>query len=71
MILNVYLHNSFVGTLDIQASEPFFGFKYSDEYLSSPDAQPLSLSLSLINTRFPFNQAQPFFEGLLPEGIDI
>ena len=68
MKLNVFRDHILVGVLDIQASEPFYGFKYDGEYLSFADALPLSLSLPLNESRFPFDRTQPFFEGLLPEG---
>ena len=68
MILKVFRDDLLVGILDILASEPFYGFKYDGEYLSSPEALPLSLSLPLNELRFSSEQAQPFFEGLLPEG---
>ena len=68
MKLNVYRNDLLVGVLDIQASEPFYGFMYDGEFLSSAEALPLSLSLPLIESRFTFDLSQPFFEGLLPEG---
>ena len=68
MKLNVFRDNEIIGSLDILASEPFFGFTYAQQYLNSPKARPLSLSLPLVETRFSGINAQPFFEGLLPEG---
>lgn len=68
MKLAVFRNNLKLGTLDIQASESFFGFAYDNDYLSTPEAYPLSLSLPLTNIRYTSNQAQPYFEGLLPEG---
>lgn len=68
MKLNVYRNAVRVGMLDIFTNEPFFGFTYDSEYLASPNARQLSLSLPLAEARYPSNAARPFFEGLLPEG---
>jgi serine/threonine-protein kinase HipA len=66
--LDVYRNQSLVGRLDIEAGEPFYGFSYASEYLESPSALPLSLSLPLQAARFTGLEALPYFEGLLPEG---
>jgi len=68
MRLTVIRGNIKVGTLDMAANEPFYGFTYDSHYLSSNAAMRLSLSLPLSDARFSGIQAQPFFEGLLPEG---
>ena len=44
-------------------------FAYSDSYLKSEDAAPISLSLSLQPEPFSPAQTRNFFEGLLPEGF--
>jgi len=68
MGLNVYRNNKKVGLLDIEANEPFYGFTYDSEYLAIETAQPLSLSLPLTESRHSGSVAEPYFEGLLPEG---
>jgi len=68
MKLNVFRDNIKIGSLDIHANEPFYGFTYDSIYLNSPVAKPLSLSLPLTESRYSGIQAQPYFEGLLPEG---
>jgi len=68
MKLNVFLGNVKVGSLDILANEPFYGFTYDSGYLASPSALPLSISLPLTHSRYHGIEAQPYFEGLLPEG---
>ena len=68
MKLNVFRGLVKVGSLDILANEPFYGFTYNSEYLVSPSALPLSLSLPLTQSRYNGIEAQPYFEGLLPEG---
>lgn len=52
MTLVVYSCGRRVGTLDMAANEPFYGFTYDSAYLSSADAMPLSLSLPLQQARF-------------------
>jgi len=67
MSLDVFRNDIKIGVLDIQANEPFYGFEYDVDYLASPGARPLSLSLPLVETRYSSDRAQPYFEGLLPE----
>lgn len=43
-------------------------FRYDTEYLSSPDARPLSLSLPLRPEEYNSKECLPFFTGLLPDG---
>ena len=68
MKLNVFRDKVKVGSLDILADEPFYGFTYDSGYLASPSALPLSLSLPLTQSRYCGTEARPYFEGLLPEG---
>jgi len=68
MKLNVFRGSVKVGSLDISENEPFYGFTYDSGYLASPSALPLSLSLPLTQSRYHGIEAQPYFEGLLPEG---
>ncbi|MDR2721663.1 MAG: HipA domain-containing protein, partial [Coriobacteriaceae bacterium] len=56
-----------VGTL--QTTDENTVFTYTSEYLSSPKANPLSLTLPLQSAAFSVKQTQAFFEGLLPEGV--
>lgn len=44
-------------------------FKYSEDYLSSQGAVPISISLPLQAETFSASQTRNFFEGLLPEGF--
>jgi len=68
MKLNVFRGEVKIGSLDILAGEPFYGFTYGSEYLASPSALPISLSLPLTESRYRGIETQPYFEGLLPEG---
>lgn len=44
-------------------------FRYSEDYLDSPFARPISLSLPLRAEAYNYEQTRIFFEGLLPEGF--
>ena len=68
MKLSVFRGDVKIGLLDLDVNEPFFGFTYDNEYLASSLAMPLSVSLPLTDIRYPAYKAQPYFEGLLPEG---
>ena len=48
-------------------------FSYASEYLASPDAMAVSLSLPLQAEPFEDKHLFPFFDGLIPEGwlLDI
>ncbi len=44
-------------------------FSYAEEYLVSPGAVPVSVSLPLSDKEFSPDKTKTFFEGLLPEGF--
>ncbi|MEY8461539.1 HipA domain-containing protein [Eggerthellaceae bacterium 24-137] len=46
-------------------------FQYDTDYLGSPLAAPLSLSLPLQETAFSEEKLTPYFRGLLPEGAAL
>lgn len=50
-----------------------YDFTYRKDYLSLPDAQPVSLTLPLRKEAYRNEKLFPFFVGLLPEGwfLDI
>lgn len=64
--LEVWLFSEQAGTLFL--IEGRLNFRYATEWLSRPDAIPLSCSLPLQAEPFDDNQTRPFFAGLLPEG---
>ena len=68
MRLTVFREERKIGALDIHANEPFLGFTYDDDYVTSSDKNAISLSLPVVESRYSGKQARPFFEGLLPEG---
>lgn len=45
-----------------------FVFQYDTDYLSSAEAQPISLTLPLRTEAFESPVLFPFFDGLIPEG---
>lgn len=63
MILDVYLYGQLVGNISTD-SDSGFEFRYST---SSP--YQLSISLPIEKQVFPAKEAEPFFSGLLPDGI--
>ncbi len=65
--LEVFLNNRPVGTLRSDKKRRVV-FQYRREYLGTPDAAPLSLSLPLRELPFEEDLARPFFSNLLPEG---
>jgi len=62
----VYLRESKAGLLE--KAERGYRFYYFKEYLSSQDAQPVSLTLPLTEEPYESERLFPFFLGLIPEG---
>lgn len=52
----------------ITEDEQGYSFSYDEEYLSLPDAQPVSLTLPLRQEPYINNVMFSFFDGLIPEG---
>ena len=46
-------------------------FRYHEDYLASPAAAPLSLSLPLQAEPYTEEELTPYFRGLLPEGAAL
>lgn len=65
-ILDVYLHQNFVGNL-IQDAHGQMTFDYAESWLENPAAKPLSHSLPLTKKHFNRNECRGFFAGILPE----
>ena len=62
----VYLRESKAGLLE--KTERGYRFSYSEAYLSTKDAQPVSLTLPLTDEPYESERLFPFFLGLIPEG---
>ena len=67
----VYIWDRKAGLLE--QIEKKYRFSYDTEYLTSKDAQPISLTLPLTDLPYESNELFPFFYGLIPEGwlLDI
>ncbi len=64
--LDVYLHRKSVGRL-IQDDHGLLLFEYDENWLNSPDAIALSISLPLRKRQFRGKECKGFFSGILPE----
>ena len=62
----VKLSGRFVGAIEEDGGQTVF--TYSPEWLSQPDAVPVSLTLPLRDEPYVSQGLHPFFENLLPEG---
>jgi serine/threonine-protein kinase HipA len=61
----VYIHDKFAGSLE--ETEQGFDFTYEESY-SGP---PVSLTRPTKTRTYTYEDFPPFFEGLLPEGIQL
>lgn len=67
----VYYKDEFAGIIREDSSG--IVFTYDREYLNSPDAKPVSLTMLLREEPYTDKNMLPFFDGLIPEGwlLDI
>ena len=63
---DIYLGDKKAGLLE--RTEKGYRFTYYKEFISSQDAQPVSLNLPLIEDPYESESLFPFFLGLIPEG---
>jgi serine/threonine-protein kinase HipA len=63
----IVLHGIPAGTLEEHAMGKQYAFRYFQDY-SGP---PISLTLPLRKEEYMFDSFPPFFEGLLPEGVQL
>ena len=59
------MHNKITGILE--ETEQGFSFYYQAEY----DGQPISLTMPVQTKEYTFTSFPPFFDGLLPEGVQL
>jgi len=52
----------------LSESDEGYVFQYDEDYLSRPDAEPISLTLPLRSDAYQSPVLFPFFDGLIPEG---
>jgi serine/threonine-protein kinase HipA len=62
----VYVHDVFAGILE-SIDESQYRFTYQEDY----QGVPVSLTMPVKNRIYEFNEFPAFFEGLLPEGIQL
>lgn len=62
----IFCNNLFAGVLT--EADDGYHFKYYDEYISSPEAQSISLTLPIRDDEYISSVFFPFFDGLIPEG---
>jgi len=67
----VFYKEMFAGV--IEENEDAYMFTYSEDYVNSSNAKPVSLTMPLTTTPYKSKTMFPFFDGLIPEGwlIDI
>lgn len=63
----VYIGKKLVGFL----IEVEYKTKYSFQYIKGYSEQPVSLAMPTKESEYVFNKFPPFFEGLLPEGMQL
>ena len=63
----VYMHNSLAGYLYEEEKNKKYKFSYDENY----KGDPVSLTMPVDIKEFLFNSFPPFFDGLLPEGIQL
>lgn len=62
----VYMYNQLAGILT--EDETGYTFTYDSDYLASPNAEPISLTMPLTSESYHDTVLFPFFDGLIPEG---
>ncbi len=70
-IAYVYVRDTFAGTL--KETDSGYSFIYDNEYLSSENSTPVSLTLPMQKEEYTSKTLFSFFDGLIPEGwlLDI
>lgn len=66
-IAKVYVHNNLAGYLTEIEKNKEYKFSYDDNY----QGEPISLTMPVKFKEFYFNSFPAFFDGLLPEGIQL
>ncbi len=64
---DVSMHGIPAGTLEEHEQGKKYVFRYRGEY-SGP---PISLTMPVVQREFTFETFPPFFDGLLPEGVQL
>lgn len=64
---SVYVHNIFAGILTENEDKSLWTFTYTENY----QGEDVSLTMPISQKAYTFDKFPPFFEGLLPEGIQL
>ena len=64
---NVYMHGEKAGVLIEDKKKEKYRFIYDEDY----DGQPISVTMPVEKQEFKYDHFPPFFEGLLPEGVNL
>jgi len=65
--IKVFNFGEYAGDLIEFEKKKLYKFIYNDEY----NGKPVSLTMPMDKREYQFDQFPPFFEGLLPEGIQL
>ena len=65
--IKVFNFGEYAGDLIEFEKNKLYKFIYNDEY----NGKPVSLTMPMDKREYQFDQFPPFFEGLLPEGIQL
>jgi serine/threonine-protein kinase HipA len=68
--LNILMNGSLIGQLHKNANGSL-SFNYDEEWLQTPGARPISLSLPLVQKSFTGDVVYDFFDNLLPDNSQI
>lgn len=63
----VFLHTREAGVLIEEEKNEWYRFVYHQEY----DGPPISVTMPVEQREYKFDRFPPFFEGLLPEGVNL
>ncbi len=63
----IAMHGTHAGVLEERSPGKDYAFRYFTEY-SGP---PISLTMPVAIDEYPFDTFPPFFDGLLPEGVQL
>jgi len=63
----VFLHNRKAGVLIEEEKSSRYRYLYHSEY----DGPPISVTMPVEQREYKFDRFPPFFEGLLPEGVNL
>ncbi|MDR9418328.1 HipA N-terminal domain-containing protein [Gracilimonas sp.] len=63
----IFMQKDLAGFLVEEEMNKSYQFRYHDNY----DGAPISVTMPVEQEEFEFNEFPPFFDGLLPEGINL